>query len=97
MTKNTELLQHFNEYLKFEKRYSKNTAEAYCRDIKLFSEFLNQTNTNLEDVIVEDIEDYLGSLFSEIEASSLHRKTASIKHFYLFLYYPFYGLRKSKD
>ena len=36
------------------------------------------------EIILEDIEDYLASLFSEIEASSLHRKTASIKHFYLF-------------
>ncbi len=85
MTENRELLQHFREYLKFEKRYSLNTVEAYCKDIKLLSDFLSQSDVSLDEAIVEDIEDYLGSLYSTIEASSLHRKTASIKHFYLFL------------
>jgi integrase/recombinase XerC len=85
MTTNTELIQHFQEYLKFEKRYSQHTVDAYCKDIFLFADFLSQNKVSLDDVILEDIEDYLASLFSEIEASSLHRKTASIKHFYLFL------------
>ena len=41
-----ELLDRFKGYLKYEKRYSQNTIEAYCVDVMDFVCFMNPTFTD---------------------------------------------------
>ena len=80
-----DLLQLFKSYLLHEKRYSKNTVDAYIRDTFALSEFLLSINLTLENAEHLDISDYLASLYDTISPTSLHRKIASIRHFYVFL------------
>ena len=79
------ILKSFEDYLIHEKRYSEHTSEAYLSDINLFKEFLVGLEIELVDVARDDIKDYLGSLFDQVNAASLNRKLSSIRHFYLFL------------
>lgn len=75
----------FRDYLIHEKRYSKNTSLAYCKDVELLEKHFTQSDLELVDLDKDDLKDYLGALYSEITATSLHRKIAAIRHFYLFL------------
>ena len=75
----------FRDYLIHEKRYSINTAKGYCKDIELLQKYFLENDLTLNDLEKEDIKDYLGAMYLEIKATSLHRKIAAIRHFYAFL------------
>ncbi len=75
----------FRDYLIHEKRYSLNTAKGYCKDVELLEKYFLESGMELNDLDKDDLKDYLGAIFSEVTATSLHRKVAAIRHFYSFL------------
>jgi len=75
----------FRDYLIHEKRYSLNTAKGYCKDVELLQKYFTQSQIELNDLDKDDLKDYLGAIFSEVTAASLHRKVAAIRHFFSFL------------
>lgn len=75
----------FRDYLIHEKRYSLNTAKGYCKDVELLQKYFLESGIDLDDLDKDDLKDYLGAIFSEVTATSLHRKVAAIRHFYSFL------------
>lgn len=78
-------IQLFRDYLIHEKRYSKNTADGYCKDLELMQKHFADSGMELAELDKDDIKDYLGAIFSEVAATSLHRKIAAIRHFYMLL------------
>jgi len=78
----------FKEYLKFEKKYSHHTIEAYLSDVIAFELFVNQEFdvTNLLEVRYDYIRSWIISLVDNgLTNTSVNRKIASLKSFYKFL------------
>lgn len=78
-------LSLFGDYLKYEKRFSDNTVEAYMRDVSQLLKFISDVGIEVEFVSKDDISDYLGTLYDSVSASSMLRKIASIRKFFSFL------------
>ncbi len=76
----------FHDFLLHEKRYSIKTADSYCLDIELMRRYFAELDLDLTELSKDDLKDYLGSIYSEVKASSLRRKIVSIRHFYLLLH-----------
>lgn len=73
----------FTNYLLIDKNYSKNTIEAYRRDLLLFSDY---TDKHLNDINKEDVKKYLKHLKdSKHKERSIARNLSSLKSFYKFL------------
>ena len=81
-----DIIKIFRDFLLHEKRYSKHTADAYCSDLELMQRYFAEINLDLTEVDKDDIKDYLGAIYSEVKATSLKRKMAAIRHFYLLLH-----------
>lgn len=78
----------FENYLNFEKKYSKHTSKAYVNDLTFFQEYLsvNFDITELESVNYSMIRSWIVLLVdSNISNTSINRKVASLKAFYKFL------------
>lgn len=78
----------FSSYLLIEKSLSKNTVEAYVRDINKMANFFLQEEKNKKvgNVDYEDFQQYLAFLNKEkIKAKSQSRIISSIRSFYKFL------------
>ena len=83
-----ELIQSFDNYLRFEKRFPINTSDAYLNDLKQFQTYLsNQYNTDkIDEVDFQIIRSWSVSLLeSNITPRSVIRKISSLKSFYRFL------------
>lgn len=76
----------FKEYLLYEKRYSSHTAESYGADIALLQRHFSSGERSLDSLTTDDLKRYLGEMFGDLTASSLHRKISAIRHFYSFLH-----------
>ncbi|HIP95129.1 MAG TPA: tyrosine recombinase XerC [Leucothrix sp.] len=80
-------LKQFEEYLQYEKRYSKHTLSAYKRDLKQFKQWL--FNQECEDIIEADslhVRNWVASLHRQgISGKTLQRKLSSLRSFYQFL------------
>ena len=80
-----ELLNSYMSYLK-NKNLSKNTLDAYKRDIKKFCQFLNSRNEGIKDVEETTIMAYVQELHKNKRAnSSIIRNIVSIRNFYKYL------------
>lgn len=80
------LVEHFRQYLVYEKALSKNSIESYIHDIKLLEDFFPEKK--LEDISAEEIKLFIKSLYeSDIKARSQARFLSGIKAFYKFLIY----------
>ena len=79
------MIQLFRDYLLHEKRYSKNTADGYCRDIKLLLKYFSGTGMELHELEKDDLKDYLGAIYADVQPASLRRKIAAIRQFYALL------------
>ena len=81
-------IKGFYNYLLIEKSLSKNTVDAYVRDInKMAKYFLDlEKSKNIKSVSYEDFQNYLAHLNDEkIKARSQSRVISSIRAFYKFL------------
>ena len=78
----------FNNYLLIEKSLSKNTVDAYIRDIKKMSCFLLSKNEKIKvtDITYQDFQGYIAYLNDEnIKPRSQSRMISSIRAFFKFL------------
>lgn len=83
-----QILNPYIDYLLKEKNYSPLTVKAYCKDINEFLEFidLNHEQLNALKVNYSIIREWIVLLVdSKIANTSVNRKIASLKSFYLFL------------
>lgn len=82
------LIEAFLEYLEFEKKYSKNTIQAYKTDLIAFKDFceVEFDQADLENVHYNQIRTWIVSLVNNnISNRSVNRKVSSLKTFYKFL------------
>ncbi len=78
-----EEINNFRSYLLVEKKYSKNTIEAYERDLLKFQEFIKKDISRIKE---EDIHNYLKELSKEnLNERSISRVISCFKSFYKFL------------
>jgi len=81
-------IQHFIEYLTFEKKYSPHTIRAYQDDLRSFQEFCKITYTSqpLADVNYSQIRLWIVELVNlGITNRTVNRKVSSLKTFYKYL------------
>lgn len=80
-------LQAFLSYLKYERRYSDKTIEAYEFDIRQFMKYLSDVPLDkLKDVTTTDVRIYLGQLQRQhYNRSSVSRFLSSLRSFYRYL------------
>ncbi|GAC1706072.1 MAG: tyrosine recombinase XerC [Flavisolibacter sp.] len=79
------LIQPFINYLKFEKRYARNTIISYQNDIEAFFAFTQQTygSTEIKELTHIYIRSWLASLKDEkLKARSINRKISALKSFF---------------
>ena len=82
------MIDSFVKYLQYEKRVSAHTSLAYKNDLLQFSSFLAETfpDTAIESADYGVIRSWIIQLVdSEIKATSVNRKIASLKTYYKFL------------
>ncbi|MFA6118776.1 MAG: site-specific tyrosine recombinase XerD [Parachlamydiales bacterium] len=80
------LINGFLAYIETEKGLSRNTIEAYHRDIRFFNDFLEKKGlTNIQDIEQKDVIEYLSNLKEKYASSSMSRNFISIKVFFRFL------------
>ena len=83
---NTELLQHYEQYLLLEQGLSANTREAYGRELRRFLDYAGARHVDALDVDLPLLEDYVQHLFEAgIAASSMARMISSVRSFYRYL------------
>ena len=81
------LFDKYEDYLNYEKNFSKHTVSAYLRDVKVFEKFLAQNDCKISNEInYSFIRQWIVSL-SEMSYSktSINRKIASLKSYFNFL------------
>lgn len=80
-------IQLYKQYLKLERSLSPKTVEAYLHDIEKLNDFFGGRK-KLEDVKLEDLQDFMASLYDEqISARSQARIISGLKSFYKFMLY----------
>jgi len=82
------LIKSFSDYLRLEQSLSDNTIDAYCHDIELFREFLEDKKKSLSiaKITHRDIEDFFAKLYElGIAASSQARILSGLKSFFKYL------------
>lgn len=88
MILDNSLIKHFSDYLRLEISLSDNTITAYCHDIEMFKEHLEDERHSLSisDITHEDIEKFFARLYDlGISASSQARILSGLKSFYRYL------------
>ena len=78
-------IQHFLEYLKFQKRYSQHTIVSYKNDLDSFFIFLQNQfgETPLKDIKTAFIRSWLAELKQHgLESKSINRKISTLKSFF---------------
>lgn len=77
----------YRRYIKFEKRLSDNSVDAYMRDFDEFSHFvMRHWDIRAEEVASEHIERYMAWLYDEgLSSASQARRLSGVKSFYNFL------------
>ncbi len=83
-----EAIVRFLDYIRFEKRFSPHTLEAYENDLGQFAAFLTQTygEVLLEDLTHFHIRSWMSALVQEgLRASSIRRKLSALKSFFKYM------------
>lgn len=79
-------LEDFIHYLRFEKRFSPYTVNAYQKDLDQFLVFLNQSDTEFGNVTYQHVRAWIVDLMDQgNEARTINRKISSLRSFYKFL------------
>jgi len=82
------LIGHFSDFLQLEQSLSDNTVSAYCHDVELFMQYLQDNGHSLSvtEIAHEDIESFFANLYNlGISASSQARILSGLKSFYKYL------------
>ncbi len=78
--------ERFLNFLRFEKRSSKHTVEAYAHELTMFFDFLTKNAVGEEEVDYRVIRMYLSQLMEDGRmASSINRSISALRSFYKFL------------
>ena len=82
-----DLLHSFIDYLRIERQVSKNTVEAYERDLIRYLNFLKtQASSKLDDITHVEIYNFIKSLHDlHLTSSSISRNLSAIRAFYKYL------------
>jgi len=81
------LLNHFKEYLQYERKYSTHTVTSYMNDLSDFSSFIKANyKINPEEAHTKQIRNWIAVLSErKLAETTINRKIASLKSFYKFL------------
>ena len=81
------LFDKYQDYLNYEKNFSKHTVSAYLRDVKVFEKFLAQNDCKISNEInYSFIRQWIVSLSEKrYSKTSINRKIASLKSYFNFL------------
>jgi integrase/recombinase XerD len=83
---NSDLLQTFLNHCLVERGLSKNTVNAYRRDLTGFVEFLPKSKVDIEDVDAESVSKFVSELrVRGLSESSIARKVVAIRSWYAFM------------
>lgn len=76
-------IEEYKQYLIVEKGLSKNTINAYIKDLNQFSSYLkhNFQITKINDIAKEHVRLYIKELSKKISATSINRKLVSLECF----------------
>lgn len=87
LMKNKDALKEYKQYLIVEKGVSKNTIEAYLRDLIDVSNFVyeNFQVDQIEDITREHIEAYLKAIHDHVSNKTVSRRLVSLRNYYIFL------------
>jgi len=85
MTLEERAFQSYLNYLEIEQGLSRNTVEAYSRDVLDFLGFARKEKWTLEAVGHPELTAYLQALYARVSARSVARKIVSLRSFYRFL------------
>ena len=80
-----QIIQHFLDYLKFQKRYSQHTVISYKNDLDSFFNYLHQQfgETPLPEIKTTFIRSWLAELKQQgMESKSINRKISTLKTFF---------------
>ncbi|MDR1425371.1 MAG: tyrosine recombinase [Rickettsiales bacterium] len=80
-----DAIKIFIDYLDTAEGLSKNTLEAYRRDLVLLSNYLEEKSLALESITRSDLQNFLNNLSGNYENKSIDRFISSIRHFFNFL------------
>lgn len=85
--KNKDALREYQQYLIVEKGASKNTIQAYLRDLKDFSHFIETifSIVNVEQIEEQHIAEYLKVMHGKLSNRTLARRQVSLRNYYVFL------------
>jgi len=78
-------VQEFLDYVRFERGMSANTVSAYGRDLARFVAFLAATGVRPAAAAVHDVQEFFAAGGGDGAASSVARRTASLRAFYAYL------------
>ena len=82
------LIKHYADYLRLELSLSDNSVEAYCHDVHLFLQYLENQNlsTEINDIKQDTIENFFAYLYDlHIGATSQARILSGLKSFWRYL------------
>jgi len=81
------LMHEFVDYLENDKKVARNTLQSYTRDIRQFSDYIDEHKLDTVSVKGSDIEDYIAHMQMEGKAaSSVSRNLASVRALYGYLH-----------
>ncbi|MDR3148485.1 MAG: tyrosine recombinase [Oscillospiraceae bacterium] len=86
MTTTTNIITAFADYLEHERHVALNTRTSYACDVGQFIHYLEEMNVSFDEVMSENVADYIDTLKAIGKASStLSRTLAALKCFYGYL------------
>ena len=85
MTEQERIFLSYLNYLQVERGLSRNTLQAYKRDILDYLGFMSEQGLDPMSVKRTDLASYLQSLYSRLSARSVARKIVSLRSFYRYL------------
>lgn len=80
------ILNEFLDDLYYQKGSSKNTYNAYKRDIKDFLKYIEECSVDYNKIEKELVFEYIQKLKSKYRQNTVARKMCAIKNFFIFLY-----------
>lgn len=81
-----DIIRRYIQYLRLERSYSKNTLDAYCKDLQKLFNYYSDNGIDFRTVTLNDFDRFAGSLRDKgIAPRSLARILSGVRSFYRFL------------